>query len=155
MFVRDVMSTPVIKVCPAAKVSKALRLMMEHHIDGVPVVDDRNQVIGVLTYADLLRRVRRQHPRAVDFMMFAVVIREEDQDVVEKVRRVLDMTVGEICIRNVVTCLPDDHVADVAGLMVDRRVKRIPVVSEQGVLVGIVTRSDVMRAIWKDSETQE
>jgi CBS domain-containing protein len=155
MLIRDVMSAPVIKVRPETKVSEALQVMMDHRIEGVPVVDDRNQVVGVLTYADLLRRVRRQHPRAMDFMMFAVVIREEDQDVVERVRRILDLPLDQICTHDVVTCLPDDHVADVAGLMVDHRIKRVPVVSAQGVLIGIVTRSDIMRAIWQDSARPE
>lgn len=149
MRIADIMTAPVIRVHPDTLVSEALRVMMEHRVDGVPVVDDRNQVTGILTYADLLRHGRRQHPRALDFFMFAMVVEEEESDVYDRVRRILEMPVSQICVHEVITCLPDDLVTEVAGLMVDNGIKRVPVVSEHGYLVGIVARSDVMRGIWQ------
>lgn len=152
MLVRDVMTTPVIRVRLGAKVSDALRVMVEHKVDGVPVVDDRNHVQGVLTYADLLRRGRRQHPRALDFFMFAVVLEEEDQEVYARLKRILDLPVEQICTKDVICCSPGDHLADMAGVMVDNGIKRMPVVAENGRLVGILSRGDIMRALYAQVE---
>ncbi|HLN60139.1 MAG TPA: CBS domain-containing protein [Symbiobacteriaceae bacterium] len=152
MLVRDVMTTPVIRVRLGAKVCEALRVMVEHKVDGVPVVDDRNHVQGVLTYADLLRRGRRQHPRALDFFMFAVVLEEEDQEVYARLKRILDLPVEQVATREVISCSPGDHLADVAGVMVDNGIKRMPVVAENGSLVGILSRGDLMRALYAQFE---
>lgn len=149
MDIPSVMNSGVVRVRPETKVADALRVMMDHRIDGLPVVDDTNQVVGIITYADLLRRGRRHHPRAIDFLTFAVVIQDEEDGVRERFQRMLDEPVMSICTKNVITCHLDDDVVDVAGLMVDYRIKRVPVVSEGGVLVGIVSRDDLLHAIWR------
>jgi CBS domain-containing protein len=149
MVIRDIMTTRVVRVAPGTKVCEALRVMLEHKVDGVPVVDDRNQVVGVLTYADLLRRARRQHPRALDFFMFALVLEEDDNELHARMRRMLELPVEQVCTKDVVACSPDDHLGDVAGVMVDNGIKRMPVLSEHGALVGIVSRGDMMRAMYQ------
>lgn len=149
MLVRDVMTSPVVRISPEATVAEALRLMMERRVDGLPIVDDRNGVVGILTYADLLRRVRRHNPQVADFFLFPFYYQEEDEEVSLRVQRILEMRVTEVCSRMVVTCGPEGHLADVAGMMVDHRIKRMPVVTEDGTLVGIISRGDVMRAVWE------
>lgn len=146
--IRDLMHN-CIRVRPDIKVGEALRVMVEKQVDGVPVVDDRNQVVGILTYADLLRFARRHHPRLMDFFMYAVVIEEEDDDVRSRFERILNLPIGQVCTHHVVTCRPDDEASDVAGLMVDHRIKRVPVVNDSGALVGVVGRDDLIRAIWE------
>lgn len=154
MQVCEIMSTQVIRISQDTKAIDALRLMVEHRIDGLPIVDDANQVIGIITYADLLRRVRRMNPHAVDLFLFAMLITEEDKTVEERVKRILQQPVSKLCTRHVVTCTPDENVADIAGLMVDHRVKRLPVVEseEHPRLVGIISRHDIMRAIWEQNQ---
>lgn len=154
--VRDVMNDRVIRVSPESKVCDALRVMLESQVDGVPVVNDRNEVVGIITYADLLRRGRRQHPRALDFFLWAVWLDAEEDDAMQgRMQRILDLPVSQVCTQDVLTCSPDDDVAEVAGLMVDYGVKRVPVVAESGALVGIVSRGDIMRAVWHAYERRE
>lgn len=150
MLVRKVMTRPVVCISVEATVADALELMLSRKVDGLPIVDDDNVVVGIITIADLLRRVRRQHPLAfgVFFAPWYYYV-EGYEEASERVKRLLEMPVTEVCTRTVITCSPDAHVADVAGLMVDHRIKRVPVVKEDGQLVGIVSRSDIMRALWE------
>lgn len=150
MLVHKVMTRPVVCISPEATVADALELMLSKKVDGLPIVDDDNRVVGIITIADLLRRVRRQHPLAfgVFFAPWYYYV-EGYTEAAERVKRLLEMPVTEVCTHTVITCGPDGHVADVAGLMVDYRIKRVPVVEEDGRLVGIVSRSDIMRALWE------
>lgn len=148
MQVKDVMSSTVIRVCAEARVADAVALMQEHRVDGLPVVDDRNLVVGILTNADLLQRVRRQGPFTFNCMLYAFVYCEEDEAVLERIRCLLESPITKLYTRNVITCQPEEHLADVAGRLVDHRLKRLPVVTAHGRLVGMLSRGDVMRAIW-------
>lgn len=154
MNIRDVMSSPVIRVKPETKVSEALQVMMASKVGGLPIVNDRNHVVGILTHGDILRRARRHHPLAFDFLLYSVVIIEQDQEVHERLERLLTRSVEKMCTSKVITCSPDDQAIDVAGLMIDHRVRRVPVVSARGVLVGIVTRGDLTRALWEEHTRQ-
>lgn len=149
MLVREMMTARVVRVKPDTPVKDALRLMLEHRVDGLPVVDDRNQVVGILTYADLLREGQPQHPYALDFFFFAHLVTEASLDAQQRFQRMLQCSVWDLCTEEVVVCHPDDELARAAELMVRHGVKRLPVISEQGVLAGIISRSDIMRAIWQ------
>jgi CBS domain-containing protein len=153
--VQEVMTNRVIRVCEESKVGDGLRLMMAQHADEMVVVDDSNAVIGIVTCADILRKARRQQMPAVDFLLTAFVYYEEDDEVEERVRKLFETPIAKICTRDVITCTPTDEVADVAGVMVDHRIKRIPVVNEYGSLVGIISRDDVLRAIWQTYTAME
>lgn len=150
MLVGKVMTRPVVCISPDATVADALELMMSRKVDGLPIVDDENRVVGIITMADLLRRVRRQHPLAFGVFFTPIYYYVEGYaEATERVKRLMQMPVTEVCTRTVITCGPDGHLADAAGLMVDHRIKRLPVVTEDGQLVGILSRSDVMRALWE------
>lgn len=152
MRIADIMTASIVRLRPETKVREALRVMLEHHVDGAPVVNHQNRLVGILTFADLLRYGRRQHPQAVDFFLFAMVINDEDAAVRQRFDQILNQPVQQICTPEVVVCGPDDDVADVAGLMVDHRIHRVPVVSAHGTLIGIVSRGDLVRAIWSDHD---
>jgi CBS-domain-containing membrane protein len=106
----------------------------EHRVSAFPVVDDDQKVIGVVSEADLLNKEALDDEPG----MLSGILHRRDH---AKARGV---TAGDLMTTAVVAVRPDDTVEHAAKLMYDRRVKRLPVTDENGRLVGIISRADVL-----------
>ena len=141
MKISDVMTRGVINVAPETRLRDLTRLLSEHQISGVPVVDAEGACIGVVSEADLLmKQLRRQKPRPLSLEWFL----SEPQDP-DELRRMMAVTAAEAMTAPAVTIEPDRPLREAASLMVDRKVNRLPVVSGTA-LVGMITRADLVRA---------
>jgi CBS domain-containing protein len=141
MQVQDLMTRDVITVRPEMPIPDAARLMVAHGVSGVPVVDDHERLVGVLTEADLMVR-ERPRPRTSWWRALFV----DPDELARDYRKAAGLTVGEVMTRAVVTVTPDSTVAAAAELMHQARVRRLPVVQD-GRLVGILSRADVVKAV--------
>ncbi len=143
MKASDVMRKEVITVAPEAAVVDAVHLMLEHHISGLPVVDEAGAAVGILTEGDLLRRAELGTEKRVPaWRSWLAGSGREALDYVRSHAR----RVGEIMTVPVVCATPDTDLAQVVALMESKRIKRIPVL-ENGRVVGIVTRADLLRTL--------
>jgi len=143
MNAADVMTQPVISVTPETTIAEAAQLMLQHRISGLPVVDARATVVGVVTEGDLLRRTEtgteRRHPRWIEYLIAPGRLAQEYANA--NARRV-----GEVMSTEVVAVAPSDPLEDVVRLMERRHIKRVPVI-EAGRLVGIVSRANLVQAL--------
>ena len=146
MLVQDIMSTPVITVRRENTVDEIARLMVEHNISGIPVVDEDNgTVIGIVTDADMIVRNAHLHfPRFIQIMEGRIYL-ESTQEYNEELRKSLGVTAGELMSDKIYTIAPDADVSDAATLMVDRKINALPVVDASGLPVGIISRADFVR----------
>ena len=139
----DVMTREVVSVAPDASVMEAVRLMLQHKVSGLPVIDAAGRLQGVVTEGDFLRRVEtgteRKRSRLVEFLLGPGRLAT---DYVQSAGR----KVGEVMTPDVHTVVEDDPLEKVVHLMERHRVKRVPVVRGARV-VGIVTRANLMRAL--------
>jgi CBS domain-containing protein len=126
MRARDVMTSPVITLRPDAPVQAAAALLCSHGFTAAPVVDAGGGLVGIASEADLVRG--RIIPDG------SAVAPEPDP------------AVGEVMTPAPATMRPEDDLADVVALMLDARLRSIPIVDD-GKLVGIVTRRDVLRVV--------
>ena len=133
--VKDVMSTHVIAVRPSAGYKEMAAMLREQRVSAFPVIDDDNKVIGVVSESDLLVKAALEGT-------VPGVLRGLTQRHVRS--QVTGLTAADLMTRPAVTIGPDEPVSHAARLMYNKRVKRLPVVSEDGTLIGIVTRSDVL-----------
>ncbi len=138
MKVRDLMSVEVLTTTPETPLKEAAALLAERRISGVPVVDESGAVVGVLSEADILVKTGGALPRSglLGWLL------EPDFDLHDKIGA---RTVGEAMSAPAVTITPGRTVHEAAALMITESVNRLPVV-EDGALVGILTRADVVRA---------
>jgi CBS-domain-containing membrane protein len=138
----EVMSHNPIAVPAEAGLAEALRLMFDHHVSGLPVVDGKAGLVGILTEGDLLRRselgTAGQRSRWLDLLMTG---RLASEYVRTNTRRV-----SEIMTRDVVSVAEDTPLTEVVRLMELHRIKRVPVLRD-GALIGIVSRADLLRAL--------
>jgi CBS domain-containing protein len=144
MKVRDIMTSEVITVQPDTPVHEIARLMHSHDVSGLPVVDDTGAVIGVITELDMIIRHTRLHMPAYLQIWEARIYLESPGRWQERLRRMTGVTAAELMTAPVLTIGPDAEIEDLAELMVQRRINPVPVV-EAGKLVGIVSRSDIIR----------
>jgi len=143
MKAHDVMTWGAITVEPEAPVTRAVRLMLQNKISGLPVVDDKQQLVGMVTEGDFLRRsevgTQRQRPRWLEFLL------GPGQLAAEYVQA-SGQKVGEVMTPEPKTITPETPLDEVVRLMERHRVKRLPVVQD-GKLVGIVSRANLLHAL--------
>jgi CBS domain-containing protein len=143
MKARDVMTANVVSVDPQATVLQAVRLMLQRRISGLPVVDDRGRLVGIVTEGDFLRRAetgtQRQRPGWLEFLIGPGRMAA---DYVNAHAR----KVESVMTREPVTVTEDTPLETVVTTMEKRRIKRVPVVRGEH-LVGIVSRANLLRAL--------
>ncbi|HLI28161.1 MAG TPA: CBS domain-containing protein [Chloroflexota bacterium] len=148
MRVADIMTRSVLVVGPRAPVPEIARLMWQHRVSGVPVVDE-GRVIGIVTELDLLVRNARLHWPTYVRVLDALIPLGNPRRWDEEIRRALGTVAEDVMSRPVITIRSDADVADAATLMLDKRVNPLPVVDD-GRLVGIVSRADFVRLLAQD-----
>ena len=149
MKVAEVMSQKVMTVGPGTPFKEVAEILLSHDISGVPVVDDQERLVGIVTEADLLSKEAypgRNRRRLLEF--FADVISGREAGWVEKAS---GKTAGDVMTKRVLSVDPDEDVHKVARLMLEYEVKRFPVVQD-GTLVGIVSRHDLLRFFHRTDE---
>jgi len=143
MNAADVMTCDVLSVMPDTPVAEAIRLMLDNHVSGLPVIDEAGQLVGILSEGDLLRRgetgTERHRPRWLEILMGPGRMAGEYV-------RTHGRKVGEIMTSHPVSVTRDTPLDQVVELMERRRIKRVPVL-DGDMPVGIVSRADLLRAL--------
>lgn len=151
--VEDVMTPTVVVVQEDTPFKEVVRIMHEHRVSGVPVLDRDKELAGIVTEADLLaveeEQAEPKHRRSF-LEWFLVPTRA-----VEYGRRVENLVAEDIMTPSVVTADPQMRVPEAAKLMLDAAVKRLPVVDEDRTVLGIVSRSDLLRPYLRPDEEIE
>jgi CBS domain-containing protein len=143
MNAKDVMTANVISIVPDATVLQAARIMLQHHISGLPVIDKAGQLVGILSEGDFLRRqetrTERRRSRWLEFLMGpGRIAGEYTHSHGNKVSEVMTMDVQ--------TVDENTPLEAIVQLMEKHRIKRVPVLRGKNV-IGIVTRSNLMHAM--------
>jgi CBS domain-containing protein len=141
MRVEDVMTADVITVSPEVSVHKAARLMCDHGVSGLPVVDRSGHLLGLVSEGDLILRQAAPRPRRWWQRFFA-----DPETLAREYQKAAGTTVGEVMTRAVVSVSPSLGIDAAARILYDRGLRRLPVVRDNR-LVGILTRADLVKAL--------
>lgn len=134
MFVREVMTRDPVTVPPEQGVKDTLRLMARHGVTCLPVIDASGRICGVVSEADLIRDAVARDPRAHEIP-------------IEHWRGTPPHTVEEVLTPHAITVQPDDDLVTAVEVMTSTSVKSLPVVDHHQRVVGIVSRSDIVRML--------
>jgi CBS domain-containing protein len=140
------MNEDVLAVERETALKEVASLLVEQRISGVPVVDSERKVLGVVSEADILVKERGARPesrRVLGWLLGGGVL---DND------KLAARTAGEAMTSPATTIESQKEVFQAARLMTEHGVKRLPVVDDQGALIGIVTRSDLVRAFARSDD---
>jgi CBS domain-containing protein len=141
--VQDLMTRPAVSVRPETPLKHVARLLVGHRISGLPVVDQDDHVIGVVSEADFL--VKEQDPDLLVRRPLARIF-GESKATRAQIEKINAQTAGAAMTSPAVTILPTRRIAEAAASMTRNHINRLPVVDETGRLLGIVTRADLLRA---------
>ncbi|MCJ2669145.1 MAG: CBS domain-containing protein [Candidatus Thermoplasmatota archaeon] len=152
MKVKDVMVKEAVVLSSEETVADAVEKFAKHRIGGCPVVDDERHILGIMTETNILESLKTHYkelkmrvpPETIIGISFVEIAKK--REAVEAFERIANTPVKDTMTREVVTAMPDDELEDVIQKMVRNDVNRIPIV-DKGVLVGIVTRGDILRAV--------
>ncbi len=140
LLVKDVMTKGVITISKYDPVLQVADILTERNISGLPVVDKEKRVIGIITQVDILSMigVSREHT-------FKDLLKHMLGESLPA--RKLGDHVGDIMTSPVITIKPDAHIAEAVRIMSEKKIRRLTVVDDKGVLIGILTRADILKAV--------
>ena len=148
MKIEQIMTRDVISVAPETPLKEVAALLVGNRISGVPVVGRDGEVLGVVSEADILRKVEGVSPDLA--RPLAWIARKLDGEILKVGAR----TAADAMTAPAYTVRPSQETAEVACVMIDHMINRVPVVSN-GLLVGIVSRADLVRAFIRSDEEIE
>lgn len=146
MLAKDIMTTNVIKVHPGDTVDEVIRLLVDNRISGVPVVDDDDAVVGVVTEADLLVRSQKLHVPSYIQILGGIIYLDDPEDLKDELRKLSATKVEDLMTTNPVTVDEDTPIDEIATIMSDEGINRVPVL-RNGQIAGIVSRADIIRSM--------
>jgi len=146
LTVKDIMKTDIISVSPETEITHATKLLLENHINGVPVIDKNEKIVGIICQSDVIAQQKKLPIPSFFSFLDGFISLSSMKNLEKEVKKISAVTVSQAMSSNPVTVGPDTLIEVVAALMVDSNYHTIPVV-EGGKLVGIVGKEDVLRTL--------
>ena len=147
-LVRQVMTTDVLSFRPTDTVEAAARALSERRLGGAPVVDDDGMVVGLIEDDDLIVQDTRLHlPTVISVFGAYLELPSSLRHFEADLRKAVGATVSDVMDAEAPTARPDDTLETVATTLHDRNASRMAVVDDDGRLLGIISRGDLVRAI--------
>jgi CBS-domain-containing membrane protein len=144
MNVGEIMTTGVKTVEPNEPVALVARIMALKRISGVPVTDG-GRLVGVLSEKDILRAMYPSYKEFTDSPLKHMDFKEMER----RYSELEGMRAENLMTRNVASVIPETPILKAASMMILRKVRRLPVVDDEGKVVGIVSQGDVHRAVFE------
>jgi CBS domain-containing protein len=152
MLVKDVMSKNVITISPEESVSNAIDKMAKNNISGLIVVEDE-KVVGVISESDVLKIFKSEFPELklssnISLSIFSLI--KSGIKIIREIKKIGKLKVKDLMSKKVFFVKPEDTILEAARVMSKKDVRRLPVIDESGKLVGIISRTDILRALIKE-----
>lgn len=143
---RDFMTTDVVAVGRAANVAEIAALLKKHRITGVPVTDESERLLGLVTHEELIRIFVPHYLSMFDELAFLDDLGVIEAQTMAEIEPTLFLA-EDVMVTDLITATPETSVMKVAALMVNKKIVLMPVVDSDGRLMGIISRNDVSSAL--------
>ena len=151
MRIEEVMNKYPVTIDKQAPISDVAELLVKYNLTAVSVVDENNKLIGIITEGDLLyKKVRTHVPNYVN-VLGASIYYNGIGEYNSQFKKLLASSVEDLMTKEVITAKPETEVEEVVAVMLDKHLKSMPVVDEEGVLIGSLGRRDIIKLIAKDN----
>lgn len=143
--VGEVMTAEPLTVHPETPIKEAIILLADNRISGLPVVDDADQIVGVLSEADLMWQTTGATLPPYVVVLDSVIYLTNPAHYNQELHKALGQTVAEVMTAKAITISPDQTLCHAAQLMHDKQIRRLVVVDDDHRTIGILTRGDIVR----------
>jgi CBS domain-containing protein len=152
MKAQDVMVSPVITVSENSTVRDLAKLLLTNRISAVPVVDSDGKMVGTVSEADLMHRSETGTERPSSWWLSLI---SGERALAAEYVKSHALKVEDVMATNVETARPDTPLVEIADIFEEKHIKRVPIVSDAGELVGIVSRANIVQAVASARPTLE
>jgi CBS domain-containing protein len=149
LTVKDIMSTNIISVKPDTEIIEAARILLEKRFNGLPVVDDSGKVVGIICQSDLVAQQKSLPIPTLFTFLDGFIPLTSVKKMESEIQKIAAITVADAMTKNPVTVKIDTRIETVAALMADKKFHTLPVLDDNGILVGIIGKEDLLRTIIK------
>jgi len=143
---KDIMTREVITISPETEIAQAAQLLLTNRINGVPVVNDAGELVGILCQSDLIIQQKNIPIPSLFTLLDGFIPLTSSKKIDREVEKIAATKVEDAMTANPVTINPDTGIEEVAAFMVEKNYHTLPVV-DGGKLVGIVGKEDVLRTL--------
>ena len=145
---KDIMTREVITVKPDLSVEKLAEILWENKISGVPVLDDDDTLVAVVTENDLIDQTKKIHIPSVITLLDSVIFLESAEKMEKQIKKITGATVGDISAEKLISVSEETPLNEIATIMAQKGVHTLPVLCGDK-LVGVVGKSDIIRTLAK------
>ncbi len=148
MQVRDFMIYKVFTATPSTTVKELISILETNRIGGVPVVDEKGNLVGIVSDGDIVRFLSPQEEKI--YLAYYISYIEEGQKIEDVLREKMNTPIGEIMVKkNLKTLSPDDDFECAIRLISKHHFKKLPVVNGTGRVIGVISRGDIIHNLSK------
>ena len=140
------MTKKVIVVHPETEIVQAARLLLEHHINGLPVVDQEGRLEGMICQDDLITQQKKLPLPSYFIILDSLIPLTSQKDIEKALKKMAAVTVAEVMSSDPITVESETELEEIATLMVKHTIHTVPVL-DQGRLVGIVGKEDILKTL--------
>ena len=146
---QDIMETNIISVTQDTEITKAVEILLNNHINGVPVVDEDGLLVGILCQSDLIFQQKTVPLPPILTFLDGIIPLSSSKKLEAQFKKIAATTVEQAMVRDPVTVTLKTPISEVAALMVEKHFHTIPVV-EDGKVSGIIGKEDVLKTLMKE-----
>jgi CBS domain-containing protein len=143
---KDIMTPNPVTVTPETDIIDAARLLLEKGFNGVPVVDGKGALVGILCQSDLISQQKKLKLPSIFTLLDGIIPLTSTHTLEREIEKMTAATVAKAMTPEPITVELDAQLEDIATLMVDQKLHTLPVV-EKGRLVGVIGKEDVLRTL--------
>jgi CBS-domain-containing membrane protein len=151
---KDIMNRKVITVGPDTEITKAAEILLDQRINGLPVVDEKGTLVGILCQSDLIAQQKKMPIPSLFTFLDGLIALTSMKQIEKEVRKIAATVVADAMTPDPVTVRPDTGIDTMAALMVDNSFHTLPVI-ESGRLVGIIGKSDILKTLTAQPDSPE
>ena len=149
LTVKDIMSVNIVSVKPNTEIIEAAKLLLENRFNGLPVVDDNGKVVGIICQSDLVAQQKSLPIPTLFTFLDGFIPLTSLKKMESEIQKIAAITVADAMTKKPVTVKPDTRIETVAALMADKKLYTLPVLDDDGRLIGIVGKEDLLKSVIK------
>ena len=143
---KDIMTKDPVTVSPDTEITHAAMLLLDKGVNGLPVVDQKGKLVGIICQSDLIAQQKGLPIPSVFTLLDSFIPLTSAKHFEKAVQKISATTVADVMTPNPVTITPETGIEELAGLIVDKKFHTLPVI-EGGKLVGVVGKEDILRTL--------
>lgn len=145
---KDIMTTDVIVANKNDIIANVANLLIREKIGGLPVVDEENKVVGIISETDIMKKESHiESPKMLNFLQ-GIIFLDDMKKFEDELRAIAAYKVEDLMSKDIATVKEDDTFDYVANIMINKSINRVPVVDNDNCLKGIICRYDIIKAMY-------